>query len=78
MINLSVKFRFQTLNVEALFDFKLTVRGSIINNFEAKYTTIILTIFRGTKMFENVRIFIWEKMLIYTCLEIPVVSPTSD
>ena len=72
MINLSVKFRFQTLNIEALPDFELTVRGSIINNFEASYTTIILTIFGRTKMFENVRIFISEKMLIYKCVEMPV------
>ena len=43
------------LNVEALFDFELTVRCSIINNFEARYTTIILTIFGRTKMFEKVK-----------------------
>ena len=34
--HLFVKFRFQSLNMETFLDFKLTVRGSTINNFEAK------------------------------------------
>ena len=59
------------LNMEAVLNFDLTLRGSIINNFEARYTTIILIIF-GTKIFGNVTTFISEKMLIYTCVELPV------
>ena len=46
MINLFVEFGFQPLNMEALPDFELIVRGSIIDNFEAKDITIILTMFR--------------------------------
>ena len=72
MINLFVEFGFQPLNMEALFDFELIDRSSIINNFEARNITIIVTIFRKTKMLENMRIFIPEKVLIYTCVEMPV------
>lgn len=74
MINLFVEFGFQPLNMEALLDFELIVRGirSIIDNFEARDITIILTMFRKTKMFENMRIFIPEQVLIYTCVEMPV------
>ena len=36
MINLFVEFGFQPLNMEALLDFKLIERSSIINNFEAR------------------------------------------
>ena len=53
--------------MEALLDFELIERNSIINNFEARNITVILTIFRKTKMLENMRIFIPEKVLIYTC-----------
>ena len=69
MINLFVEFGFQPLNMEALLDFELTERSSIINNFEARNITIILTIFRKTKMLKNLRIFIPGKVLIYTCVE---------
>ena len=72
MINLFVEFGFQALNMAALLDFELIERSSIINNFEARNITIILTIFRKTKMLENMRIFIPEKVLIYTCVEMPV------
>ena len=72
MINLFVEFRFQPLNMEALLDFELIERSSIINNFEARNITIIVTIFRKTKMLENMRIFVPEKVLIYTCVEMPV------
>ena len=44
--------------MEALLDFELTERSSIINNFEARNIKIILTTFRKTKMLENIRIFI--------------------
>ena len=54
MINLFVEFGFQPLNMEALLDFELIERSSIINNFEARKITIIVTIFRKTKMLENV------------------------
>ena len=46
MINLFVEFGFQPLNMEALLDFELIERSSIINNFEARNITIIVTIFR--------------------------------
>ena len=72
MINLFVEFGFQLLNMEALLDFELIERRSIINNFEARNITIIVTIFRKTKMLENMRIFVPEKVLIYTCVEMPV------
>ena len=72
MINLFVEFGFQPLNMEALFDFELIETSSIINKFEARNITIIVTIFRKTKMLENMRIFIPEKVLIYTCVEMPV------
>ena len=74
MINLFVEFGFQPLNMEALLDFELIERStcSIINNFEARNITIIVTIFRKTKMLENMRIFVPEKVLIYTCVEMPV------
>ena len=72
MITLLVEFAFQPLNMEALLDFELIEKSSIINNFEARNITIILTIFRITKMLENMRIFIPEKVLIYTCVEMPV------
>ena len=67
MFNLFVEFGFQPLNMEALLDFELIERSSIINNFEARNITIILTIFRKTKMLEKMRIFIPEKvaLLIY-------------
>ena len=71
MINLFVEFGFQPLNMEALLDFELIERSSIINNFEARNITIIVTIFRKTKMLENMRIFVPEKV-IYTCVEMPV------
>ena len=58
--------------MEALLDTELIERGSIINNFEARDITIILTIFRKTKKLKNMRIFIPEKVLIYTCVEMPV------
>ena len=58
--------------MEALLDFELIERSSIINNFEARNITIIVTIFRKTKMLENMRIFVPEKVLIYTCVEMPV------
>ena len=58
--------------MEDLFDFELIERSSIINNFEARNITIIVTIFRKTKMLENMRIFIPEKVLISTCVEMPV------
>ena len=48
MINLFVEFGFQPLNMEALLDFELMERSSIINNFEARNITIIVTIFRKT------------------------------
>ena len=51
-----------SLNMEVLLDFELIERGSIINNFEARNITIILTIFRKTKR--------PEKVLIYTCVGI--------
>ena len=72
MINLFVEFGFQPLNMEALLDFELIERSSIINNFEARNITIIVIIFRKTKMLENMRIFVPEKVLIYTCVEMPV------
>ena len=72
MINLSVELGFQALNMEALLHFELIERSSIINIFEARNITIILTIFRKTKMLENMRIFIPEKVLVYTCVEMPV------
>ena len=72
MINLFVDFGFQQLNMEALFDFELIERGSIINNFEARNITITLTIFRKTKMLEDMKIFIPEKGLIYTHVEMRV------
>ena len=50
MINLFVEFGFQPLNMEALLDFELIERSSIINNFEARNITIIVLIFRKTKM----------------------------
>ena len=58
--------------METLLNFKLIKSGSIINNFEARDITIILIIFRKTKILENMRIFIPENMLIYTCVEMPV------
>ena len=72
MINLFVEFGFQPLNMEALLDFELIERSCIINKFEARNITIIVTIFGKTKMLENMRIFIPEKVLIYTCVEMPV------
>ena len=72
MINLFVELGFQALNMEALLHFELIERSSIINNFEARNITIILTIFRKTKMLENMTIFIPEKVLVYTCVEMPV------
>ena len=60
----SSEFEFQPLNMEALLNFELKERGSIINNFEARNIAIILTIFRKTKMLENMRLFITEKVLI--------------
>ena len=72
MINLFVEFGFQALNMEALLDFELIERSSIINNFEARNIIIILTVFRKTKMLVNMRSFIPEKVLIYTCVEMPV------
>ena len=68
MINLFVEFGFQPLNMEAFLDFELIDISSIINNFDARNITIILTIFRKTKMLENMRIFFPEKVLIYTCV----------
>ena len=65
MINLFVEFGFQPLNMEALLDFELIEGSSIINNFEARNITIILTIFRKTKMLENMRIFILDKVLMH-------------
>ena len=53
MINLFVEFGFQPLNMEALLDFELIERSSIINNFEARNIAIILTIFRKTNMLEK-------------------------
>ena len=58
--------------MEALLDFELVERSSIINNFEARNITIIVTILRKTKMLENMRIFVPEKVFIYTCVEMPV------
>ena len=52
MINLFVEFGIQPLNVEALLDFELIERSIIINNFEARNITIIVTIFRKTKMLD--------------------------
>ena len=72
MINLFVGFGFQALNIEALLAFELIQRRSIINNFESRNITILLTIFRRTKMLENMSIFIPEKVLIYTCVEMAV------
>ena len=72
MINLFVEFGFQALNKEALLDFEFIERSSIIHNFEARNITIILTIFRKTKMLENMRIFIPEKVFIYMCVEMLV------
>ena len=72
MIDLFVEFGFQPLNMEALLDFELIEGSSIINYFEARNITIIETIFRKTKMLENMRIFVPEKVLIYTCVEMPV------
>ena len=72
MIDLFVEFGFQPLNMEALLDFELIESSSIINNFEARNTTIILEIFRKTKMLENMRIFIPEKVLIYARVEMAV------
>ena len=65
MINLFVEFGFQPLNMEALLDFEF-------NSFEARNITIIVTIFRKTKMLENMRIFVPGKVFIYTCVQIPV------
>ena len=72
MINLFVEFGFQALHTEALLDFELIERNSIINNFEARNITIILTIFRKTKMIENtcMRIFIPEMATIVTKLQL--------
>ena len=74
MINLFVEFRFQPLKLYGSSPwFKLTKRGSIINKFEARdIAIIILTIFRKSKMLENMRIIILEKVLIYTFVEMPV------
>ena len=58
--------------MEALLDFKLLERDTIINNFEARDITIILTIFGKTKMLENMRILIPKKVLSYTCVKMPV------
>ena len=58
--------------MEAFLDFELIERSSIINNFVARNITIILAIFIKTKMLENMKIFIPEKVLIYTCVEMPV------
>ena len=72
MINLFVEIGFQPLKMEALLDFELIEIIRIINNFEASNITIIVKIFRKTKMLENMRIFIPEKVFIYTCVEMPV------
>ena len=73
MINLFVEFgQFHLLNMEALLDFELIEKGTIFNIFQARNITIILTMFRQTKMLENMIIFIPEKVLIYTCVEMPV------
>ena len=58
--------------MEAFLDFELIERSSIINNIVARNITIILAIFIKTKMLENMKIFIPEKVLIYTCVEMPV------
>ena len=65
MINLFVEFGFQVLNMVDNF-----------NTFQARNITIILTMFRKTKMLENtciMIIFIPEKVLICTCVEMPVI-----
>ena len=72
MIDLFVEFGFQPPNMEALLDFELIESSSIINNFEARNTTIILEIFRKTKMLENMIISIPEKVLIYARVEMAV------
>ena len=74
MINLFVELGFQPLNMKALLDFELIEKGSIFNNFQARNITIILKIFRKTKILEYIIIFIPEKVLIYTCVEMPVIS----
>ena len=56
MINLFVEFGFQPLNMEALLDFELIERSSIINNFEATNITIIVTIFKKTKMTGHIKL----------------------
>ena len=68
MINLFVEFRFQPLNMEALLDFELIERSSIINNFEARNITVFLRIFRKTTILENMSIFIPERVLNFTCV----------
>ena len=77
MINLFVEFGFQPLNVEALLDFELIERSIIINNFEARNITIIVTIFRKTKMLDAflkivtiIVMFLASKLLIMLLLSI--------
>ena len=72
MLNLFVEFGVQPFDMKTLPNFKLREGLSIINSFETGGITTVSAMPRTTEMSKNVGIFVPKKMLINTCVKMPI------
>ena len=66
MLNLFVEFRFQLLNMKALFYVKLRINAGMIENLKTRNITLIPTTNRSTEILENVGNFVLKEIKIPT------------
>ena len=74
MLNLFVEFGVQAFDMKALPDFELREGLSIpvINSFETRGITTVSAMPRTTEMSKNMGIFVPKKMIINTCMKMPI------
>ena len=76
MLNLFVEFKFQLLNMTALFHFKLRISADgKIENLKTRNIALNPTIFRSTEMFKNVAILSRKRCSLTRVLKCLLVSP---
>ena len=72
MLNLFVEFGVQPFDMKTLPNFKLREGPRIINNFKTEGITTVSAMTRTTEMSKNMGIFVPKKMLINTCVKMPI------
>ena len=72
MLNLFVEFGVQPFDMKTLPNFKLREGLSIINNFKTGGIATVTAMPRTIEMSKNMGIFVPKKMLINTCVKMPI------